>query len=163
VENVTGAAGTIGLARLAHAAPDGYTVGVGPMNVYVLTGAFYDLKFDLLRDFEPVALIANNPSVLVSRNAVPARSLGELIEGVRANQDKASAGTTGAGSGTHLGGLLFQGLTRTHFQFVPYRGTGPAMQDLVAGRIDLMFDQISNSLPQIRAGTIRPYAVMAKA
>jgi len=162
IENVTGAAGTIGVGRVARAAPDGYTLGVGPMNAYVLTGAFYNLQFDLLKDFEPVALLASNPSIVISKNTVPAKDLKELIAWVKTNQDKVSAGTAGVGAATHLGGILFQNMTGTRFQFVPYRGAGPALQDIVAGRIDLMFDQLSNSLPQMRAGNIRPYAVMAK-
>jgi tripartite-type tricarboxylate transporter receptor subunit TctC len=162
VENVTGAAGTISLGRVARAAPDGYTVSVGPFNSHVLTGAIYALPFDLLKDFEPVALIANNQSVVVSKKAVPATDLNGLIAWVKTNQDKVSVGTSGVGAGTHLGGILFERLTATHVQFVPYRGAGPAMQALVAGQIELMFDQLSNSLPQLQAGMIKSYAVMAK-
>jgi len=99
--------------------------------------------------------------VVVSKNAVPAKTFRELIAWVKANQDKVAAGTSGVGAGTHVGGILFQNVTGTRLQFVPYRGAGPAMQDLVAGQIDLMFDQVSNSLQQIRSGAIRPYAIMA--
>jgi tripartite-type tricarboxylate transporter receptor subunit TctC len=161
IENVTGAAGTIGVGRVARATPDGYTISVGPMNSHVLTGAVYNLPFDLLRDFEPVALLANNPSVVVSKKDVPAKDLKELIAWVKANPDKVTAGTSGAGAATHLGGILFETLTGTHVQFIPYRGTGPSMQALVAGQIDLIFDQLSSSLPQIQEGTIRSYAVMS--
>jgi tripartite-type tricarboxylate transporter receptor subunit TctC len=162
VENVTGAAGTLGVGRVARAAPDGYTLGVGPMNAYVLTGAIYHLQFDLLRDIAPVALLASNPSVVVSKSTVQAKDLKDLIAWVRANQDKVSAGTSGVGSATHIAGVVFQNMTDTHFQFVPYRGIAPAMQDLLAGRIDLMFDQLSNSLPHIRSGHFKAYAVMAR-
>jgi tripartite-type tricarboxylate transporter receptor subunit TctC len=162
IENVTGAAGTIGVGRVARAAPDGYTISVGPMNSHVLTGAIYTLPFDLLKDFEPVALLANNPSVVISKKDVPAKNLGELIAWAKANQDKVLVGTSGVGAATHLGGILFENLTGAHVQFVPYRGAGPAMQALVAGQIDLMFDQLSNSLPQLSAGAIRSYAVMAQ-
>lgn len=162
IENVTGAAGTIGVGRVARAAADGYTLSVGPFNSHVLTGAIYNLPFDLLKDFEPVALIANNPSVVVSKKDLPAKDLKELIAWVKANQDKVSVGTAGVGAATHLGGVLFENLTGTHVQFVPYRGAAPAMQALVAGQIDLMFDQLSNSLPQLRPGTIKSYAMMAK-
>ncbi|MGD0848137.1 tripartite tricarboxylate transporter substrate-binding protein [Bradyrhizobium sp.] len=161
IENVTGAAGTIGVGRVARAAPDGYTVSVGPMNSHVLTGAVYNLPFDLLRDLEPVALLANNPSVVVSRKDVPAKDLKELIAWVKANPDKILAGTSGAGAATHLGGILFETLTGTRVQFIPYRGSGPSMQALVAGQIDLIFDQLSSSLPQIQQGAIRSYAVMS--
>ena len=162
IENVSGAAGTIGVGRVARAAPDGYTISVGPMNSHVLTGAIYKLPFDLLKDFEPVALLANNPSVIVSKKDVPAKDLKELIAWVKANQDKILVGTSGVGAATHLGGILFENLTGTRVQFVPFRGTGPSMQALVAGQIDLIFDQLSSSLPQLHAGTIRSYAVMAQ-
>jgi tripartite-type tricarboxylate transporter receptor subunit TctC len=159
---VSGAAGTISLGRVARAAPDGYTISVGPMNSHVLTGAIYKLPFDLLNDFEPVALLANNPSVIVSKKDVPAKDLKELIAWVKANRDKVLVGTSGVGAATHLGGILFENLTDTRVQFVPFRGAGPAMQALVAGQIDLVFDQLSNSLPQLQARTIRSYAVMAQ-
>ena len=162
IENVSGAAGTISLGRVARAAPDGYTISVGPMNSHVLTGAIYRLPFDLLNDFEPVALLANNPSVIVSKKDVPARDLKELIAWVKANRDKVLVGTSGVGAATHLGGILFENLTDTRVQFVPFRGAGPAMQALVAGQIDLVFDQLSNSLPQLQAGAIKSYAVMAE-
>ena len=162
IENVTGASGTIGVGRVARATPDGYTVSVGPMNSHVLTGAIYKLPFDLLNDFEPVALLANNPSVIVSKNDVPAENLKQLIAWVQANPEKVLVGTSGVGAATHLGGILFENLTGTTVQFVPYRGTAPSMQALVAGQIDLIFDQLSSSLPQLHAGTIRSYAVMAK-
>jgi tripartite-type tricarboxylate transporter receptor subunit TctC len=162
IENVTGAAGTIGVGRVVRAAPDGYTLSVGPFNSHVLTGAIYKLPFDLLTDFEPVALIANNPSVIVSRLGIPPRNLMELIAWVKAHQNTVTVGTSGVGAATHLGGILFENLTGARVQFVPYRGAGPAMQALVAGQIDLMFDQLSNSMPQLRSGAIRSYAVMAK-
>src|SRR5215475_6180909 len=162
IENVSGAAGTISLGRVARAAPDGYTISVGPMNSHVLTGAIYKLSFDLLNDFEPVALLANNPSVIVSKKDVPARDLKELIAWVKANRDKVLVGTSGVGAATHLGGILFENLTDTRVQFVPFRGAGPSMQALVAGQIDLIFDQLSNSLPQLQAGAIKSYAVMAE-
>jgi tripartite-type tricarboxylate transporter receptor subunit TctC len=162
IENVSGAAGTISLGRVARAAPDGYTISVGPMNSHVLTGAIYKLPFDLLDDLEPVALLANNPSVIVSRKDVPAKDLKELIAWVKANRDKVLVGTSGVGAATHLGGILFENLTDTRVQFVPFRGAGPSMQALVARQIDLVFDQLSNSLPQLQAGTIKSYAVMAE-
>jgi tripartite-type tricarboxylate transporter receptor subunit TctC len=128
----------------------------------VLTGALYTLAFDLQKDLRPIALIANNPSVIVSKTAAPATTLKELIAWIKANPDKLSAGTSGVGAATHMAGVLLQQLTGTRFQFVPYRGAGPAMQDLVAGQIDLMIDQISNVLGQVRAGRIRGYAVTSK-
>ncbi len=162
IENVTGAAGTLGVGRVVRATPDGYTLSVGPMNSHVLTGAIYNLPFDLLGDLEPVALLANNPSVVVSRKDAPAKDLKELIAWVKANPERVTAGTSGVGAATHLGGILFETLTGSHIQFIPYRGTSLAMQSLVSGQIDLIFDQLSSSLPQVQEGTIRPYAVMSK-
>ena len=162
IENVTGAAGTIGVGRVARAVADGYTISVGPMNSHVLTGAIYKLPFDLLNDFEPVALLANNPSVVVSKKEIPAKDLQDLIAWVKANPETVLVGTSGVGAATHLGGILFETLTGTRVQFVPYRGTGPSMQALVAGQIDLIFDQLSSSLPQLHEGTIRSYAVMSE-
>jgi len=162
IENVPGAAGTLSIGRVVRAAPDGYTLSLGPWNSHVLTGALYTLPFDLQNDLQPVSLIANNPSVIVSKTAAPAKDLMELIAWIKANPDKLSAGTSGVGAATHVAGVLLQKLTGTRFQFVPYRGAGPAVQDLVAGQIDLMIDQISNVLGQVRAGRIRGYAVTSK-
>src|SRR5215468_4394009 len=148
IENMSGAAGTISLGRVARAAPDGYTISVGPMNSHVLTGAIYKLPFDLLNDFEPVALLANNPSVIVSKKDVPARDLKELIAWVKANRDKVLVGTSGVGAATHLGGILFDNLTATRVQCVAFRGAGPAMQPLEAGQKGLVLEQLSNSHPQ---------------
>ena len=162
VENAPGAAGTISIGRVVRAAPDGYTLSLGPWNSHVLTGALYTLPFDLRNDLQPIGLIANNPSVIVSKTAAPAKDLQELIAWIKANPDKLSAGTSGVGAATHVAGVLLQQLTGTRFQFVPYRGAGPAVQDLVAGQIDLMIDQISNVLGQVRAGRLRGYAVTSK-
>jgi len=163
VENVTGAAGSIGVGRVARAAPDGYTIGIGHWSTHVVNGAVYDLKYDLLKDFEPVAMIATNPQILVTKTAVPAKDLKELIAWLKANQDKVSAGTAGVGSASHIGGISFQNITGLKFPFIPYRGAAPAMQDLIGGQIDLMFDQAANSLPQVRSGKIKAYAVTANA
>lgn len=162
VENVTGAAGSIGVGRVARAAPDGYIVGIGHWSTHVVNGAVYQLQYDLLRDFEPVAMIASNPQLLVTKNAVPAKNLNELVAWVKANQDKVSVGTAGVGAASHVGGIYFQNIIGAKLQFIPYRGAAPAMQDLMAGQIDLMFDQASNSLPHVRGGKIRAYAVTAK-
>src|SRR5262245_30692019 len=150
IENVTGAAGSIGVGRVARAAPDGYTIGIGHWSTHVVNGAIYQLPYDVLNDFEPISLVAANPQLAVVKKSLPVNSLKELIDWLKANPDKASQGTAGAGSASHVSGVYFQRTTDTRFQFVPYRGTGPAMQDLVAGQIDLMFDQVANSLPQVR-------------
>src|SRR5262245_59052935 len=159
IENVTGAGGSIGVTRAVRSAPDGYTVSYGHLGTHVANAAIYPLQFDVLTDLEPVVLLPSNPMVVVSKNALPAKNLKELLAWLRANQDKAGAGTAGVGSGTHIAGLYLQNLTGIPFQFVPYRGTGPAMIDLVAGQIDFIVDQASNSMQQIRAGAIRAYAV----
>jgi tripartite-type tricarboxylate transporter receptor subunit TctC len=162
VENVTGAAGTIGLGRVARAAPDGYTISYGAWASYVARGAILALPFDLLNDFAPVALTTATPWLIAAKKAMPASDLKGLIAWLKANPDKASAGTSGAGGPGHVGGVLFQKLTGTRFQFVPYRGTAPAMQDLLSGQIDIMIADPASALPQFRAGKIKLFAVMAK-
>jgi tripartite-type tricarboxylate transporter receptor subunit TctC len=163
IENVGGAAGTIGVGRVARAAPDGYTLIFGNWPTHVLNGAIYPLQYHVLDDFEPIAMLATESIVIVGKKALPPNNLRELIAWLKANPNKASAGTTGAGGVGHVIGLFFQKETGTQFQFVPYRGVGPAMQDLVAGQIELMFDTSANSLPQARAGTIKGFAVTSKA
>ncbi len=162
VENVIGASGTIGVGRVARASADGYTLSIGPWNSHVLNGAVYKLNYDLLNDLKPIALLASNDCVIVSKKGVSASNLNQLIAWVKANPNKVSAGTGGIGSGTHIASVLFQNMTGTAIQSVPYRGLGPAMQALMAGQIDLIFDQASNALPQVRGGTIRAYAVTGK-
>ena len=162
IENNSAAASSVAAGRVARAAPDGYTISVGHWGSHVVNGVIYALPYDVLNDFEPIALIASTPQLIVSRNAVPANDLKSLVGWLKANPDKASQGTGGVGSAAHVGGVFFQASTATRFLFVPYRGAAPAMQDLLAGQIDLMFDQATNSLPQIRAGKIRAYAVAAK-
>ena len=163
VENVTGAAGSIGVGRVARAAPDGYTLSIGHWSTHVVNGAIYPLPYDLLRDLEPIVLLPSNPMIVVSKIAVPAKNLTEFVGWIKANEGKVSAGTAGAGSATHVAGVYFQNVTGARFQFVPYRGTGPALQDLVAGQIDFIVDQASNSLQHVRDGKIRAYAVTASA
>ena len=159
VENVTGAGGSIGVGRALRAPPDGYTISFGHLGTHVANGAIYRLGYDLVADLDPVVLLPSNPMVFVSKNAVPAKSLKELIEWLKARPAPATAGTAGAGSGSHIAGLYFESVSGIKLQYVPYRGTGPAMNDLVAGQIDIIVDQLSNSISQVRAGTIRAYAV----
>jgi len=159
VENVTGAGGSIGVGRAVRSPPDGYTISFGHLGTHVANGAIYKLGYDLVADLEPVALLPSNPMIIVSKNAVPAKSLKELLAWLRARPAPATAGTAGAGSGSHIAGLYFESVTGIKLQYVPYRGTAPAMNDLVAGQIDLIVDQTSNSIGQVRAGTIRAYAV----
>ena len=162
LENVSGAAGSLGVARAVRAAPDGYTISLGNISSHVLNGAIYPLQFDALKDFAPVALLASNPQLIISKNALPANDLKGLIAWLKANPDKASAGTGGIGGVAHVGGVFFQKETGTRFQLVPYRGTNLAQQDLIGGQIDLLFDQAVSALANVKAGKMRAYAVTAK-
>jgi tripartite-type tricarboxylate transporter receptor subunit TctC len=161
VENVAGANGNIGVAKVARAAPDGYTLSIGHWSTHVVNGAVYKLSHDVLKDFEPIAAISTNSYLIVAKDALPASDLRGLIAWLKANPDKASEGTAGAGSPQHVGGVFFQNLTGTRFQFIPYRGAAPAMQDLLAGQIDLIIDDPTNSLPHVRSGKIKAFAVTA--
>jgi len=163
VENVTGAAGTVGTGRVARAAPDGYMIGMGFLGTHVLNGAIYPLPYDVVKDFDPIALISSNPHVIVVNAALPAKNLRDFIAWLKLNPDKASAGTAGPGTSTHMGGLLLQQAAGVRFQLVPYRGAAPALQDVMAGQIDLMIDVVSNSLPYLQGGKIKAYAVTATA
>jgi tripartite-type tricarboxylate transporter receptor subunit TctC len=162
VENTTGAAGTLGVTRVARAAPDGYTIVIGHWSTHVVNPAIYPLTFNIVDDFEPLASIATNPQLVVSRKDLPVTDLKGLIEWAKANSDKVTAGTAGVGSASHIGGLYFEQKTGAKLRFIPYRGAGPALQDLVAGQIDIMFDQAANSIPQAQAGKIKAFAVTAK-
>ena len=162
VENVTGASGSIGVGRVARAASDGYTLCLGSWPTHVVNGAVFTLQYNVLNDFEPVSLLATQPQLIIAKKAMPAKDLTELIAWLRENPDKASQGTSGAGSPAHVAGAYFQKETGTRFQFVPYRGVNLAVQDLLAGQIDMMIDLASNSLPHVRAGTVKAYAVTAK-
>jgi tripartite-type tricarboxylate transporter receptor subunit TctC len=161
IENVSGASGSIGTGRVAHATPDGYTFGIGHLGTHVFNGVSYPLPYDLVNDFEPVSLLVTNPLLIVARKTMPAKDLQELIAWLKANPGKASQGTSGVGGTSEVAGIFFQKETGTRFQLVPYRGAAAMMQDLLAGRIDLMIDFAANSLPQVRAGTIKAYAVTA--
>ncbi len=161
VENVAGAAGTIGTGRVARAAADGHTLCVGFLGTHVLNGAVYQLPYDVVSDFEPVALLASNPQLIVARKDMPATNLDEFVGWLRDNPGKATQGSAGIGSPAHVSGLYFQRASATSFQFAQYRGAAPAMQDLMGGHVDLMFDQPPNSLPHVRSGKIKAFAVTA--
>jgi tripartite-type tricarboxylate transporter receptor subunit TctC len=163
IENVTGASGSIGVARVARAAPDGYTLSFGDVSTHVINGAVYTLSYDLLKDLRPVALLPSNPMLILARKGVPADTLNKLIAWLKMKSGGASQGTSGAGSPPHVAGAYFQSLTGTHFQMVPYRGAAPAMLDLVAGITDFSIAQASFALPQVREGKLKAYAVTAKA
>jgi tripartite-type tricarboxylate transporter receptor subunit TctC len=162
VENVTGAAGSTGTGRVARATPDGYTILYGANVTHVLNPAVLNLNYDVVKDFEPIALVGNTPWLLAVKNDLPAKNLTELVAWLKANPDKATFGTAGVGSPSHVGGVLFQQVTGTKFRFIPYRGTAPVIPDLVSGQIDMAILDPITSLPQHRAGKFRIVAVMGQ-
>ena len=162
IENTTGAGGSLGTGRVARAAGDGYTIMIGNWSTHVANGVLYSLPYDLQKDFEPISLLATELDLIVARKELPANTLGEFVAWLKANADKASAGTSGVGGPSHVAALLFQKEIAAHFPLVPYRGAGPAVQDLLAGRIDMMITGPSVVLPHLRAGTIKAYAVTSK-
>jgi tripartite-type tricarboxylate transporter receptor subunit TctC len=161
IENLSGAGGSLGTGRVARSAPDGYTLSLGHVQTHVINGATQNLNYDLVKDFEPVTLIADTPQWIVAKAAFPAGNLKEMIAWMKANPGKATAGTVGVGGPTDIAGIMFQKSTGTAFQFVPYRGGAPLIQDLIAGQIDLTFGQAANYLGPVRAGKLKPYAVLA--
>ncbi len=162
VENVTGAGGSAGVGHLARAVPDGYTIGIGNWGSNVANGALYTLPYDLLTDFEPVSMLPSEPNLILAKTSIPASNLHDLIAWLKANADKATGGTSGVGGPSHVAGILFQQQTGVHFQLVPYRGAGPAIQDLVGGQIDTMITGPSISMALVRDDKIRAYAVTAR-
>jgi tripartite-type tricarboxylate transporter receptor subunit TctC len=161
IENTAGAGGSIGVGRVAHATPDGYTLSLGSWNTHVVNGAVYTLTYDVMGDFEPIALISSNAYLVISRRALPANDLAGLIAWLKANSDNATAGIC-VGCPQHIFAALFRNATDTRFRLIPYRASAPATQELMAGRIDLMLDSPINALPLVRSGTIKAYAVTAK-
>jgi tripartite-type tricarboxylate transporter receptor subunit TctC len=162
IENVSGAAGSIGVGRVARAAADGYTVSIGHWSTHVVNGATMSLPYDVLTDFEPVSLLADTPIWLVARKTLPPKDLSELIAWLKQNPGKASAGTVGDGGASDVTGSYFQSVTGAKFQYVPYRGSAPLNQDLVAGHIDLNLGMAAASYSLVRSGQIKAYAMMAK-
>ena len=161
IENVSGAAGSLTTGRVARATPDGYTVILGNLGTHVFNGAIYSLPYDLINDFEAIALLPTNNQLIVASNATPAKNLQELVAWVKANPDKVTAGTAGPGSPSHIAAAYFQDKIGARFQLVPYRGTPQVIQDLVAGQIDMVFDQVSSALPHVRNGKMKAFAVTA--
>lgn len=162
IENVTGAAGSTGTGRIARATPDGYSLLYGANVTHVLNPAVLNLNYDVVNDFEPIALIGNTPWLFAVKTDLPVKNLQELVVWLKANPDKATFGTAGQGSPSHIGGVLFQQVTGTKFQFIPYRGTAPVVPDLVSGQIDMAILDPITSLPQHRAGKIRIVGVMGQ-
>jgi tripartite-type tricarboxylate transporter receptor subunit TctC len=162
IENLTGAAGTVGTSHVARSLPDGYTLILGHWQTHVVNGATFSLSFDVVKDFTPVALIADSPMWVVGRADLPPKNLKELIAWMKESPGKATVGIGGAGGGADVVGTYFQKSTGTKVQFVPYRGAAPIIQDLLAGHIDLTFTQVASALQQVHAGQLMAYVVMAK-
>ncbi len=162
IENVTGAAGSTGTGRIARAAPDGYNILYGANVTHVLNPAVLNLNYDVVADFEPIALIGNTPWLFAVKNDLPVSDLKGLVAWLKANPDKGTFGTAGQGSPSHIGGVLFEQVTGTKIRFIPYRGTAPVIPDLVSGQIDMAILDPITSLPQHRGGKIKIIAVMGK-
>jgi tripartite-type tricarboxylate transporter receptor subunit TctC len=162
IENVPGAGGNLGVGRLVRAEPDGYTIGIGQWSTHVVNPVTYDLTYNVQTDFEPIALLTTTPQLIIARKDFPAKDLKEMIAWLKGNPDKATAATVGVAGGAQVSAVYFQKETGTTFRFVPYRGGGPAVQDMAAGQVDLMFDQAANALAPVRAGSVKAYALMSK-
>jgi tripartite-type tricarboxylate transporter receptor subunit TctC len=162
IEKVSGASGSIGVGRVARSSPDGYSLSIGNITTHVFNGAINPLPYDLLKDFEPIAMVASNPQLVLGKREISANTLQELIAWLQAQPGAVLIGTTGNGSSPHISGVYLQKTLAISATMVPYRGAAPALQALMAGQIDILFDQVSNALPQVRAKTVKAYAVTAK-
>jgi tripartite-type tricarboxylate transporter receptor subunit TctC len=162
VEDVSGAGGTIGTADVVHANPDGYTIGIGNWTSHVGSPAIYPLQYDVLKDLQPISVLAAAPLWIVGKNDLPPRTVAELITWLKSNPNPTTFGTVGAGSAAHLCGFFFAQKTGARFQFVPYRGAAPVMQDLMANQIDLSCLDGSATLPNVQAGRFKAFALMGE-
>lgn len=162
VETVSGASGTIATGRVVHAAPDGYTIGIGNWTSHVGSPALYTLDYDIIKDLQPISLLAESPLWIVGKNALPPKTAAELIAWVKANPNPITFGSIGAGSAAQLCGISLAQKTGAHFQYVPYRGGGPAMQDLISGQIDLSCLEASQTLGNVQAGRFKAFGVMSE-
>ena len=161
IENIGGASGTIGTGRVVRADPDGYTIGIGGPNHYVVNASVYTLPYDTLKDFEPISMLSNGPMIIMSRNSLPAKNLAELIAWLKANPENVTFGTGGLASPPHVAGLSLQTVTGNKFQFIPFRGSAPALQQVIGGQLDIIIDQASSALSIVKGGNVRAYAVTA--
>ena len=159
IENIGGAGGSIGVGRVARAVPDGYTVTVGSADQFVVNAAIYSLQYDVVKDFEPVALLMSGPTLIVSKTGVPSNNLKELIAWLKANHNKVVQGHNGSGGAQHLCGIELQRAAGASWQFVPYRGAAPALQDVIGGRVDVLCPSPAGSLAMVQSGLMRAYAV----
>src|SRR5262249_6079624 len=161
VEYVSGATGTVGTTRAHRAPPDGYTIICGHNGTFVTNGAVYQLPYDLVTDFTPISLLPRNPYLIVVRKGLPANNLREFMAYVKDNPNKVNMGHPGVGTGPHLLALQLAKAAGGTMNYVPYRGSGPAMVDLVAGQIDLMVDQVQTSSAHVKGGAIKAFAIAA--
>ena len=162
VETLSGASGTIAAGRVAHARPDGYTIGIGQWSSHVASPAIYPLDYDVLRDLQPISLLAASPLWIIGKEGLPPNTVSELIAWMKARSEPTSFGTVGTGSAAHLCGLYFAQKTGLHLQYVPYRGAGPAMQDLIGGQIDLSCLEASSGLAYVQAAKFKAFAVFSE-
>jgi tripartite-type tricarboxylate transporter receptor subunit TctC len=162
IENVSGASGSIGVGRVARSSPDGYTLSIGNITTHVFNGIIYSLPYDQLKDFEPIAMVASNPQLVLGKREISANTLQELLVWIKARRPGVLIGTTGSGSSPHISGAYLEKTLGVSATMVPYRGMAPALQALMAGEIDILFDQVSDALPQVTAKTVKAYAVTAK-
>jgi tripartite-type tricarboxylate transporter receptor subunit TctC len=162
VENVGGSGGVLGAGRVAKSAPDGSTLLLHSIGLATSVALYRKLPFDPRRDFEPIGLVNDVPMTFVARKDLPVATLGELIDYVKLNKDKVAYANAGIGGASHLCGMLFMSAIATQVTTVPYKGTGPAMNDLLGGQVDFLCDQTTNTTSQIKAGKIKVFAVTAK-
>jgi tripartite-type tricarboxylate transporter receptor subunit TctC len=162
IENIGGAGGSIGVGRVARAAPDGYTISLSHIQTHVINGVTLNLPYDVVKDFEPVALIADTPQMITTRASFPASDVKGMIDWLKANPNKGSSGAVGVGGPGDITAYQFQKQTGTTFQVVPYRGGGPLLQDLVAGQIDFNFGQAATYIGAVRNGQLKAMAMLSK-
>jgi tripartite-type tricarboxylate transporter receptor subunit TctC len=160
VETVSGASGTIATGRVVHASPDGYTIGIGNWSSHIGSPAIYGLDYDVQKDLQPISLLAYSPLWIVGKSALPPNSATELIAWLKARKEPTTFGTVGTGSAAQLGAVSFSNAIGVKFQYVPYRGAGPAIQDLLGGQIDLSCLEASSTLPNVQAGKLKAYAMV---
>src|SRR5438270_12792790 len=161
IENVGGASGTIATGKIMRADPDGYALIIGGVNHFVVNGAVYPLNYNLVNDFEPISMLSTGPMLIMSRNSLPAKNLAELIAWLKANPENVTFGTGGLASPPHVAGLSLQTVTGNKFQFIPFRGSAPALQQVIGGQLDIIIDQASSALSIVKGGNVRAYAVTA--
>ncbi len=163
VENIGGAGGTVAAARVARAAGDGYTIFLHHIGMATSATLYRKLSYNVLTDFEPIGLVTPVPMTIIAKKDMPAKDIKEFINYIKVNKDKITYGNAGVGAASHLCGMLFMSAIGTPFTIVSYKGTGPAMNDLLGGVFDFMCDQTTNTTPQIKGGKVKAYAVTSKA